>query len=112
MAAWSIARKFQLAEPRENNLLPDAALVSLRARRFVGQMLDLVALPEILQRGCRALIMALAHRIAALVDFALEFLGGLASGLHRPVGIGADGKAALTPLRAIIDHEGSWRRPT
>ena len=40
-----------------------------------------------------------------LIDLALEFFGGLAGGLHRPVGIRADGKAALSTCRAIIEHE-------
>jgi len=35
---------------------------------------------------------------------ALEFLGDLPRGLHRPIGIGADGKAALATAGAVINE--------
>src|SRR6186713_3193471 len=56
-------------------------------------MFELIALPQMVERGGCALVMALAHRIAALVDFALELLGALPGGLDGPIRISADGKA-------------------
>src|SRR4029079_18366580 len=94
------------AEECKTVLRQATARIARRTRRFARQMFELIALPQMVERGGCALVMALAHRIAALVDFALELLGALPGGLDGPIRISADGKAALTSLRAIVEHKG------
>ena len=73
---------------------------------FRGRCSSLVAFPDILQCRRYAVSVALAHRIAAAIDLLLEFFGRGPSGLNRPIGIRADGKAALSAFHAIVQQEG------
>ena len=70
-------RDLQLAEPRQDDFLPHAALVGLGADGLSGQVFGLVAFPEILQGRGYAISVAFAHRIVAAVDLRLSFLAAV-----------------------------------
>ena len=113
MAAWSIVESFNL--PSRGRIMFSQMLRSSRCARgdLWGRCSSLVALPKV-----SATWVPRAHHGARPSDLgpgrlrALELLGALPGGLHRPVGKAAYGKAALTPLRRDNQPRRIWRRRT
>src|SRR5690348_4022401 len=97
--------KSHLAEPRQDDLEPHAALVGLRPGSLAWQIFELVALPEVMHGWRHPVRMTLPHRVVALVDVAFEILGGLACGSDGPIRVAADGDAPLAALGAVVEQE-------
>jgi hypothetical protein len=64
-----------------------------------------IPVDQVIDRRRRALLVSLAHRVAALVDEPLEALGFLSCRRHLPVGKRADRVAPLDAAAAIVEDE-------
>lgn len=90
---------------RLNQLAQKRGPIAEAPRREIDRVLFEVAADQMGHGRRIALLDALAERIVAGVDFALEPLCFLACGGDRPSGLGADREAALAAGDAIAEKE-------
>src|SRR5262245_11417646 len=99
-----------LAEHRQDVGRDLLAIDPLRRRALAWQVVFEETLDEIRDRRCRPNILALAHRIAASIDLALETTGFLARLRRVPGTECPDGEAALFTIALTAIHQNESTR--